>query len=268
MDLTSFDPWQVWTAIFAISSVRYLVMATLVFVPCYFIFRNNLSLRRIQEKFPNAPDYAREVGFSFLTFGIFALVGIGLRIDPIKQWSNIYTDFHAYPIWWYFASIVLAILIHDTYFYWTHRLMHHPRLFKTMHLVHHRSTNPTPWAAFAFHPTEAVVEAGVIYAIALTIPIHPSALLIFLVFMTAENVMGHLGYELFPNWLIKSRVGKWLNSSTNHNQHHKYFEGNYGLYFRFWDVWMGTTHKKYDARIEELTSQPYNAKQGSVVHSD
>lgn len=268
MDLTSFDPWQVWTAIFTISSVRYLVMATLVFVPCYFIFRNNLSLRRIQEKFPKAPDYAREVGYSFLTFGIFALVGIGLRIDPIKQWSNIYTDFHAYPMWWYFASIVLAILIHDTYFYWTHRLMHHPRLFKTMHLVHHRSTNPTPWAAFAFHPTEAVVEAGVIYAIALTIPIHPSALLIFLVFMTAENVMGHLGYELFPNWLIKSRVGKWLNSSTNHNQHHKYFEGNYGLYFRFWDVWMGTTHKKYDARIRELTSQPYNAKQGSVVHSD
>jgi len=40
--------------------------------------------------------------------------------------------------------------------------MHHKKLFRWFHLVHHQSTNPSPWAAYAFHPLEAVVEAGII----------------------------------------------------------------------------------------------------------
>ncbi|MGL1488967.1 sterol desaturase family protein, partial [Vibrio parahaemolyticus] len=39
--------------------------------------------------------------------------------------------------------------------------MHNKRIFKYVHLVHHHSTNPSPWAAYAFHPLEAVVEVGI-----------------------------------------------------------------------------------------------------------
>ena len=34
--------------------------------------------------------------------------------------------------------------------------------------------------------------------------------------------------------------------------HHRYFEGNYGLYFRWWDIWMGTTHPRYDETLQEV----------------
>ncbi|PIQ21768.1 MAG: hypothetical protein COW65_07160 [Cytophagales bacterium CG18_big_fil_WC_8_21_14_2_50_42_9] len=134
--------------------------------------------------------------------------------------------------------------------------MHHPKLFKAFHLLHHRSTNPSPWAAFAFSPLEAVVEGSIIFVIALLIPIHPLAILAFLLFMTIYNVYGHLGYEIYPQWVVNSPVGKWLNTSTNHNMHHQYFKGNYGLYFRFWDELFRTTHPHYDATLAKLVGKP------------
>lgn len=37
--------------------------------------------------------------------------------------------------------------------------------------------------------------------------------------------------------------------------HHQYFTGNYGLYFLFWDRWMGTLHPDYEARFDQATSR-------------
>jgi len=147
------------------------------------------------------------------------------------------------------------LLIHDTYFYWTHRLMHHPSVFKYFHKVHHLSTNPSPWAAFAFHPLEAIVEAGIIVVIAFIMPVHPLAIALFLLIMMVYNVYGHLGYELYPKGFTKTRIGKWINTSINHNQHHQYFKGNYGLYFLWWDRWMGTLRMDYDQEFEAVKTR-------------
>jgi lathosterol oxidase len=68
-------------------------------------------------------------------------------------------------------------------------------------------------------------------------------------------VYGHLGYELYPNGLNKNRVGRWINTSTSHNQHHQYFKGNYGLYFTFWDRMMGTLRSDYERRFDEITKR-------------
>lgn len=240
----------VWFKVYVIVALRYLFFASLVFFPCYFWFKNSIAWRRIQAKFPKRKDYVREIGYSMLTFVIFAFTG--LLIFIFKEHTQLYAEIGERSIWWFFASIGLALVIHDAYFYWTHRLMHHPALFKTFHLVHHKSTNPTPWASFAFHPSEAVIESGIVLILAFALPMNTWALLIFLVIMTMENVMGHLGYEFFPQWLTQSKLGYWLNTSTNHNMHHKYFEGNYGLYFRWWDLWMGTTHPKYYSTLKEI----------------
>jgi bacteriorhodopsin len=39
---------------------------------------------------------------------------------------------------WFWTSLVLMILAHDAYFYWTHRLMHRPQLFRAFHRRHRR----------------------------------------------------------------------------------------------------------------------------------
>ncbi|MEP6859607.1 MAG: sterol desaturase family protein [Deltaproteobacteria bacterium] len=43
--------------------------------------------------------------------------------------------------------------------YWTYRAMHHPWLFRRVHRIHHLPHNPSPWAAYAFAPGEALVHA-------------------------------------------------------------------------------------------------------------
>jgi Delta7-sterol 5-desaturase len=240
----------IWLLVFLLTSLRYVVFASAVYFPVYRWFRDRLGSFKIQGAFPKAKDYRREVGYSFSTFLVFGFTGLFIHL--VRDHTQIYVDIHDRPLWWFFLSIPLALVVHDTYFYWTHRLMHHPKLFKTMHLTHHRSTNPSPWASFAFHPLEAVVESGILTVLVFLMPMHPYAILAFLLIMTAENVMGHLGYEFFPSWLTRSRIGKWLNTSTNHNMHHRYFEGNYGLYFRWWDIWLGTTHPRYDETLEEV----------------
>ena len=95
--------------------------------------------------------------------------------------------------------------------------MHHPKLFKYFHLVHHKSTNPSPWAAYAFHPLEGIVEAGVIIPMVFLFPVHPRAVLLFLFFMIIYNVYGHLGFELFPKGFNKHWLGRWMSTSVNHN---------------------------------------------------
>ena len=235
-----------------VNFLRYFLIATPAFLIFYVLFKEKWQGKRIQNRFPKTVDYKREIYYSIST--IFIFVGVAMLIfgTPLKEYTLIYSDLKDKNWTWWVCSVILMIFLHDTYFYWIHRAMHHPRLFKVFHLVHHKSTNPSPWAAYAFHPLEAILEAGIIFPIVFLIPCHPTAILTFLLFMMVYNVYGHLGYELYPKNFHQTMVGRWVNTSVNHNMHHKYFEGNYGLYFLFWDRWLGTIRPDYDHHFEEV----------------
>ena len=155
-------------------------------------------------------------------------------------WTRIYSDVANYPLWWLPASVLLYLLLHDTWFYWTHRLMHRPKLYKRMHAVHHASRNPTAWAAMSFHPWESITGAVLVPALVLLIPIHWGALLVVLLVMTIMGVTNHMGWEMFPRWLVRGPAGRWLITASHHQRHHEKYLCNFGLYFRFWDLLCGT----------------------------
>lgn len=234
---------------------RYFMFATIAFILFYIVWRNRFLYKKIQARFPNNTDYLREIFYSILTICIFSFVSVILFTNPVAQYTTRYTNISQYGWGYYFLAYPLMLVMHDTYFYFTHRIMHNKHLFKWFHLVHHKSTNPSPWAAYAFHPLEAVVEVGIVVVFMFTIPVHKTHLIFFFLFMIAYNVYGHLGYELYPKGFSKSRGGKWINTSINHNQHHQYFKGNYGLYFLFWDRVFGTLREDYDARFEEVKNR-------------
>jgi sterol desaturase/sphingolipid hydroxylase (fatty acid hydroxylase superfamily) len=233
---------------------RYFLIAGIAFLVLYVLFRSRTGLRKIQDKFPRNSDYLREIGYSVVTILIFSIVPILLLRGPLREYTTFYTDIEQYGKLYFFLAFPLMLLMHDTYFYWTHRAMHHPALFRIMHLVHHKSTNPSPWAAYAFHPLEAIVEVGIVVVFLFTIPIHAFHLPMFFLFMITYNVYGHLGYELYPKGFAEHPIGRWINTSVNHNQHHQYFKGNYGLYLLFWDRIMGTIREDYEERFEQVKS--------------
>ncbi|MFN0176869.1 MAG: sterol desaturase family protein [Saprospiraceae bacterium] len=231
---------------------RYVVLTAVLYFVFYVWKRRAWFYRKIQQRFPTPTDYQREIGYSALTSLIFGGVAWLCLGTSFHSFTQFYTDIDQYGVGWLIVSIPLTLLIHDTYFYWIHRLMHWPPVYRLIHLTHHRSVNPSPWAAFAFHPMEAVAEAGIIPILLLVMPLHPISFFGFVTMMLLFNVYGHLGYELFPIKMYKHPLGKWLNTSIYHNLHHEKFTGNYGLYFTFWDRLCGTLREDGLQKVEEV----------------
>lgn len=247
----------------------YTVMASGVWLFFYVLFRTTFRHRRISSHDPTARQVRREIGHSLRSIFVFGVVTLGIVFVAISGWTRLYMRIDDYGWPWFVLSIVVMILMHDTYFYWTHRLMHHRRLFRFFHRTHHLSTSPTPWAAYAFSPAEALVQAGIGPLIVLVVPVHPSAFAIFMGWQITFNVLGHCGYEIFPQWFLRSPAGWLLNSITHHGLHHEKFQANFGLYFNVWDRLMGTNHQEYQRRFVQATSGRSSATTmvGDVVHA-
>lgn len=239
-----------WLPVFWMVALRYFLLAGIAFIIWYLIFRKRIFHRKIQPKMPRNKDYRREILYSCLTILVFSLVPVLILYSPLRPYTQYYNDPSTRSTFWYIAAFPLMFLVHDAYFYWTHRLMHHRRLFPWFHKVHHLSTNPSPWAAFSFHPLEALVEVGIFPVLLFIMPLTQIHLVVFFLAMMVYNVYGHLGWELYPRWFARHWFGKWINTSFNHNQHHQYFKGNYGLYFLWWDRWAGTIREDYEDKFE------------------
>lgn len=183
----------------------------------------------------------REIGWSLASAAVYgAPAGIVAWGWQQRGWTRIYADVHAFPLWYLPLSLFLYLFAHDTWFYWTHRLLHRPAWFRVAHAVHHASRPPTAWAAMSFHPIEAISGAVVIPALVFVIPIHIAVLAAVLAIMTLMGVTNHMGWEMFPQAFVRSRAGGWLITASHHQIHHERYQCNYGLYFRFWDRLCGT----------------------------
>jgi sterol desaturase/sphingolipid hydroxylase (fatty acid hydroxylase superfamily) len=189
------------------------------------------------------PQMRREVGWSLASAAIYGIpAGVVAWGWQTHGWTRIYgdRDLWDHSLLWLPASFLVYLLLHDTWFYWTHRWMHRPRPFRVVHAVHHASRPPTAWAAMSFHPLEALSGAVVIPALVFVLPIHVAVLGLVLLTMTVMGVTNHMGWELFPKRLVQSRIGRWLITASHHQRHHEHYRCNYGLYFRHWDHWCGT----------------------------
>lgn len=192
------------------------------------------------------PQIKREIRWSLASAAIYGVpAGIVAWGWQNRGWTQVYTDIGAYPLWYVPLSVLAFLIAHDTWFYWTHRLMHRPKWFRAAHAVHHASKPPTAWTAMSFHPIEAVTGAVVIPLLVFIIPIHVAMLGIVLTIMTIMGITNHMGWEMFPKGLVRNGLvhrmfGQWLITASHHEKHHEQYGCNFGLYFRFWDRLCGT----------------------------
>lgn len=245
---TSFNDWPLFLVfVFSLFLFRYLLIPGLAYRALWTRKNHKWSRRKIQPGDVDRRVVRAEFAWSIVSLFIFSFVALGVFFLFHHGHTRIYANIDDYGWGYLVLSVVLMILVHDTYFYWIHRLMHWGPLYRSVHSVHHRFTNPTPWCSFAFHPVEAILEVGIVPLVVLLMPAHPLAISAFLLIMTMINVMGHLGFEIFPSSYIVRWPTRLTNTATHHNQHHQFGRCNFGIYFNFWDSVMGTNHPEYYA---------------------
>ena len=211
--------------------------------------------------------FKHDLGFSASTFLIFAIMDVFILYLDSKGYTKVYFDINEYGYLWLGLSFFIALFIDDMFFYWSHRAMHLPQFYKFFHKVHHESTDPSPLTAFAFHPSEAIVEYFVAFVLPFLLPLNFGVLITWQIFSMLNNVLGHLGYEVYPKGWVKLPFLKFKTASTHHNMHHQLFNGNYALYFTWWDKWMGTEFKDYETRHEQIFERKNIIKSAGGLYS-
>ncbi|OQW51561.1 MAG: hypothetical protein A4S09_10050 [Proteobacteria bacterium SG_bin7] len=228
------------TGLYFIILFRYFLVAGFFYWLLWVKRPEHFCQRKLNMDDPSPATIKSEIKWSLLTSVVFALPG-AVMIESWKAGGTmIYSDFEKYGVLYLLVSAFIYLFLHDTFFYWTHRLMHHPRLFRIFHQVHHNSRSPTPWASFSFSAWEALIEALVVPLLTFVLPIHIGVLGIILTTMTLFGVTNHAGFEIFPVRWMRGFWGRTMITATHHNLHHRNYQVNYGLYFRFWDKIMGS----------------------------
>ena len=228
---------------------RYALFAIGVWLVLWVLLAGVLAPRKLRTDRPPARQLLTEFAVSLRSLAIFSTVGAGLYMlqrAGILQGPGIAARWGA---GWFVLSLLLMILAHDAYFYWTHRAIHDPRLFRAFHRRHHKSNNPSPFTAYSFDLAEAAMQAAFVPIWMFIIPTAWEAVGLFMLHQIARNTLGHSGYELFPARRDGKPLLDFLTTTTHHDIHHAEAGWNYGLYFTWWDRLMGTEHPDYHVRF-------------------
>ncbi len=148
---------------------------------------------------------------------------------PMLRWDE-------NPVW-FIALIFLTPLWISFHFYWVHRFLHWPPLYKIAHALHHRNTNIGPWSGMSMHPIEHLLWlSGVL--IHWVLAAHPIHILFHMQHQALTAATSHAGFE---GLLVKDRKALALGN-FHHQMHHRYFECNYGNLEVPWDKAFGSFH--------------------------
>lgn len=96
---------------------------------------------------------------------------------------------------WTIAWQTLAVLfLYDFVYYFLHRAMHHPKLLRWVHGMHHRARNPSALESFYQHPIELLSGLALLFLSTWAIgPVHEHVFAAtFLVYSTL-NIIVHAG---------------------------------------------------------------------------
>jgi len=168
-----------------------------------------------------------------------------------------WSDFESNPAW-FVALFVILTFWNSMHFYFVHRFLHWPPLYKIAHALHHKNMVVGPWSGLSMHPIEHLIYFS-LAVIHLVLASHPIHLFYTMYFSALGAYSGHVGYE---DLVVrgKSTIGV---ANLFHTLHHKYFDCNYGTTYMPWDKWFGSYHdgtEEVTAKVRERRSNAFKTK--------
>ena len=236
-----------------------LVLNGSLIVLAYFLFWKRFKARfkrwRIQiRQRVDSTQIRSELKNSMATLIVGALLSSVVTYLGTQGYTKIYLNFSDYHSLWGITGFFLLLIVGDGWFYWVHRLLHHPSIYRYVHRVHHESIDVNPFTSMSFHWLEALLLSLWIIPVALLCPIYAPFLFLMQILGILNNIKAHLGYEFYPSYFHNSWL-RFLTTSTHHNMHHSKFNGNYGLFFRFWDNVCHTEFRDYEAEYDTIQAR-------------
>ncbi len=190
-----------------------------------------------------------EIKYTLTSFIIFFTV-VFCYFSALEK-GIIHFDFN-FHIW---SGIlwIFFIILHDAYFYAIHRFLHTKFMMKHVHRVHHKSNPSNVWSSYSFHPIEAIFYAGV-SSIIFILDVNIYALLFAIFYNDFFTILGHCGYELFGSRIKNTWFHKYCATTTYHDVHHSYNNGNIWLYFIYLDLLFETKSKDTEIVFDKVSS--------------
>lgn len=165
-------------------------------------------------------------------------------------------------------QLAVCLFWEDTVFYFSHRALHHPKLYPHIHKRHHQFYHSISLASENAHFLEFLVGnltpvlVGPMILQQLHVrgflphAFHASTFILWVWLRIAESADAHGGYA-FP-W-SPIRVIPFGSSAEGHDFHHSHNTGIYATQFELWDYVFGTdkTFKEYmrQAKVEDEEKQ-------------
>ena len=178
-------------------------------------------------------------GYEVLFYWAYANMYIP-RIIPIEN-----------PVWFVLMFVLIPIWS-SFHFYWTHRLLHWPPLYKLAHSLHHRNVNIGPWSGISMHPIEHIIYFSTL-AIHFVVASHPLHFLFHGYFQAISPALSHSGYEgLQIGGKNRMKLGDFF-----HQLHHKYYKCNYGTIEMPWDRWFNSFHDGTEEAMQRIRKRKW-----------
>ena len=185
--------------------------------------------------------FAPRHDFKAAILTVVALAGSGILLAPLHKMmyeqkiGQLYFDIDKYSYSWVLISIILALLITETWFFWIHLALHQKTLYKYIHGVHHSFNPSTSACASAFHPLDIFILAMGAMLVPVLVPIHNGVYSGTLLVNLLSTVLQHTATRTSFSMGV-------FNDPNLHNIHHDYGRKpkNLGSILCIWDRVVGT----------------------------
>jgi Delta7-sterol 5-desaturase len=153
-------------------------------------------------------------------------------------YGRVYSNVEDYGWGYFFFSIAWFLVFTDFLIYWAHRFLHVQPLYKWFHALHHHFFEPTPFAAYAFHPIDGFVQGVPYHIFTFLFPFHTWLYLGMMVAVQFWTICIHDRLDL------AGTGDSWryiINGAQHHTLHHTHCKVNYGQYLTWNDRIFGTS---------------------------